>query len=255
MLEELRFNGAPVVVTGAGSGIGQAACEVFAELGATVVLVGRRAEALAQTAERLERAGAASFSFPADVGREEDVARLRDFIAARWDHLKAVVNNAGNNFRSSVHELTTEKWREILGVNLDGTFFVSRALLPLLLNSPGGAAIVNVASIFGVIGPAGFAPYAAAKGGVISLTRQMAVDYGARGVRVNAICPGPILTDRVAGYYKGREGDMEATAQAVVLGRFGKPREIADAIAFMASDAASYMNGATVMVDGGRTIR
>lgn len=255
MLDELRFGGAPVVVTGAGSGIGQATCEVFGELGATVVLVGRKLDALQRTAERLTSAGAQSVVFTADVSDEADVAKLRDFVAARWDHVKAVVNNAGNNLRSSVHELTTEKWREIVGVNLDGTFFVSRAFLPLLLRSAGGAAVVNVASIFGIIGPAGFAAYAAAKGGVIALTRQMAVDYGPQGVRVNSICPGPILTDRVAGYYKGREADMDVTAKAVVLGRFGRPSEIANTIAFMASNASSYMNGATVMVDGGRTIR
>lgn len=255
MLEELKFNGAPVVVTGAGSGIGQAASEVFGELGATLVLVGRRLEPLQQTAQRLRALGAESAVFAADVSNEDDVAKLRDFVTSRWDYVKAVVNNAGNNFRSSVHELSTEKWRELLGVNLDGTFFMSRAFLPLLLNAKGGAAIVNVASIFGVIGPAGFAPYAAAKGGVIALTRQMAVDYGAKGVRVNSICPGPILTERVAGYYKGREQDLDVTAKAVVLERFGTPREIGNAIAFMASGAASYMNGANVMVDGGRTIR
>lgn len=254
MLEELRFNGAPVVVTGAGSGIGQAACEVFGELGATLVLVGRTPQTLASTERRLAEAGVESVSFAADVSKEDDVARLRDFVAGRWDHVKAVVNNAGSNFRASVAELATEKWRELLGVNLDGTFFVSRAFIPMLLESKSGA-IVNVASIFGIMGPAGMAPYAAAKGGVISLTRQMAVDYGGKGLRVNAICPGPILTDRVAGYYKGREQDMDSTAQAVVLGRFGTPREIGNAIAFMASDAASYMNGATVVVDGGRTIR
>lgn len=255
MLEELKFGGAAVIVTGAGSGIGQATCEILGELGATVILVGRRPEPLQETAERMRRAGATSVALPADVSNEDDVARLRDAVAARWPYIKALVNNAGNNFRSSVAELSTEKWRELLGVNLEGTFFMSRAFLPLLLQAPDGAAIVNVASIFGVIGPAGYAPYAAAKGGVIALTRQMAVDYGPRGVRVNAISPGPILTERVAGYYKGRERDMEVTAKAVVLGRFGRPREIANTIAFLASDAASYMNGANVVVDGGRTIR
>jgi meso-butanediol dehydrogenase/(S,S)-butanediol dehydrogenase/diacetyl reductase len=227
----------------------------LAELGATLVLVGRRLEALHETAERLKPTGAASVTFAADVSDEDDVAKLHHFVAEHWPHVKALVNNAGNNFRASVGELTTEKWRELLGVNLDGTFFMSRAFLPLLLASKTGAAIVNVASIFGVIGPAGFAPYAAAKGGVISLTRQMAIDYGSQGVRVNAISPGPILTDRVAGYYKGREADLQVTASAVPLGRLGTPREIANAIAFMASDAATFMNGANVLVDGGRTVR
>lgn len=255
MLEELRFDGAPVVVTGAGSGIGRAVCDVLGELGATLVLVGRTRDRLVETAEGLKHLGARSEICVADVTKEDDVAKLRDAVAAKWQAIKALVNNAGNNFRSSVTELSTEKWREIVAVNLDSTFFVSRAFLPMLMNQPNGAAIVNVASIFGIMGPAGMPAYTAAKGGVISLTRQMAVDYGAKGVRVNAICPGPILTDRLAGYYKGREADMEAVANAVVLRRLGTPREIANTIAFMASDAASFMNGAAVVVDGGRTIR
>lgn len=255
MLDELKFAGAPVVVTGAGSGIGEATCDVLAELGATLILVGRNAATLERTAQRVAALGAQSLVVAADVSREDDVGRLRDAVAGRWSSVKALVNNAGINFRSTAGDLSAEKWREVLGVNLDGTFFVSRAFLPLLLAHAGGAAIVNVASIFGLIGPPGYAPYSAAKGGVISLTRQMAVDYGPRGVRVNSICPGPILTDRVAGYYQGREADLDATAKAVVLGRWGEPREIGNAIAFLASDASSYMNGAALVVDGGRTIR
>jgi NAD(P)-dependent dehydrogenase (short-subunit alcohol dehydrogenase family) len=106
-----------------------------------------------------------------------------------------------------------------------------------------------------LMGPAEMPVYAAAKGGVISLTRQLAVDYGAKGVRVNSVAPGPILTERVKGYYADGTRDMSVVAKAVVLGRMGDPREVANTIAFLASDAASYVHGATVVVDGGRTIR
>jgi NAD(P)-dependent dehydrogenase (short-subunit alcohol dehydrogenase family) len=253
VLDELRFGGAPVVVTGAGSGIGRATCEVLAELGASLVLVGRTRATLEQTAELLARFGVEATPIVADVSREEEVAALRERVEARWGAVKALVNNAGNNFRSPIERLAPEKWHELLDVNLTSIYLMTRAFLPLL--EAKGGAIVNVASIFGLMGPAEMPVYAAAKGGVIALTRQLAIDYGRRGVRVNAICPGPILTERVKGYYADGTRDIRPVAEAVALGRMGEPREVANAIAFMASDAASYLHGAAVVLDGGRTIR
>jgi meso-butanediol dehydrogenase/(S,S)-butanediol dehydrogenase/diacetyl reductase len=255
VLDELQFDGAPVVITGAGTGIGRAACQVFAELGASIVLVGRSRESLHGTAASLAASGVETMCVAADVSNEEDVARVRDAVANRWGTCRALVNNAGNNFRTPLAELSSDKWHELMGVNLTGVFYMTRALLPLLEAAGGKAAIVNVASIFGLIGPAEMPVYAAAKGGVISLTRQLAVDYGPKGVRVNSVSPGPILTERVKGYYADGTRDMSVIAQAVVLGRMGDPHEIANTIAFLASDAASYVHGATVVVDGGRTIR
>lgn len=254
MLAELRFEGAPVVVTGAGSGIGRAACEVFAELGAALVIVGRTRETLEETARLVAPSGVATEIVVADVTREDDVARLRETVASRWGTLKALVNNAGNNYRSPVTEIRPEKWRELIDVNLTSVYLTSSALLPLL-EAHGRAAMVNVSSIFGLIGPAEMPVYAAAKGGVVSLSRQLAVDYGRRGVRVNAVCPGPILTERVKGYYADGTRDIGVVANAVALGRMGEPREVGNAIAFLASDAASYVHGATFVIDGGRTIR
>ena len=253
MLENLRFDGAPVVVTGAGTGIGRAAAQVFAELGASLVLVGRSRESLEETACLLQ--GVETLCVSADVANEDDVARACAMVQQRWGTIRVLVNNAGNNFRTPLADLSTAKWRELLGVNLDGTFFMCRAFLPLLEGDGGRAAIVNVASIFGLMGPAEMPVYSAAKGGVISLSRQLAVDYGPRGVRVNTVCPGPILTERVRGYYADGTRDISLVARAVVLGRMGEPREIGNAIAFLGSDAASYVHGATVVVDGGRTIR
>ena len=254
MLQELRFHGAPVVITGAGSGIGRAAAEVFAELGASLVLVGRTRERLEETAALVAATRVETLCVAADVSNEDDVARIRADVATRWGSCRALVNNAGNNFRTPLAELSTAKWHELIGVNLDAVFYMSRAFMPLLQAAP-GAAIVNVASIFGLIGPAEMPVYAAAKGGVIALSRQLAVDYGRTGVRVNAVCPGPILTERVKGYYADGTRDIGVVANAVALGRMGEPREIGNTIAFLASDAASYVHGATVVVDGGRTIR
>jgi meso-butanediol dehydrogenase / (S,S)-butanediol dehydrogenase / diacetyl reductase len=255
LLLDLRFDGEPVVVTGAGTGIGRAACAIFAELGASVVLVGRSLAPLEETAELLKPAGVETLCLPADVASEDDVARVRDAVTERWGMCRALVNNAGNNFRTPLAELTTAKWRELMGVNLDGTFFMTRAFLPLLEAAGGRGAIVNVASIFGLMGPAEMPVYAAAKGGVISLTRQLAVDYGPKGVRVNSVCPGPVLTERVKGYYADGTRDISLVAKAVVLGRMGEPHEIGNTIAFLASSAASFVHGATIVVDGGRTIR
>jgi NAD(P)-dependent dehydrogenase (short-subunit alcohol dehydrogenase family) len=255
VLDELQFDGAPVVITGAGTGIGRAACQVFAELGASIVLVGRSQESLEGTAALVAASGVETMCIAADVSNEENVARVRDAVANRWGTCRALINNAGNNFRTLLGELSSDKWHELMGVNLHGVFYMTRAFLPLLEAAGGKAAIVNVASIFGLIGPAEMPAYAAAKGGVISLTRQLAVDYGPKGVRVNSVSPGPILTERVKGYYADGTRDMSAVAKAVVLGRMGDPREVANTIAFLASDAASYVHGATVVVDGGRTIR
>jgi NAD(P)-dependent dehydrogenase (short-subunit alcohol dehydrogenase family) len=254
VLQELRFDGAPIVITGAGSGIGRAAAEVFAELGASLVLVGRTLEHLEETAALLASACVETLCVAADVSNEDDVARVHAAVAERWSSCRALVNNAGNNLRTPLTELSSAKWHELMGVNLHGVFYMSRAFMPLL-KATKGAAIVNVASIFGLIGPAEMPVYAAAKGGVIALSRQLAVDYGMHGVRVNAVCPGPILTDRVKGYYADGTRDISVVANAVALGRMGEPREIGNAIAFLASDAASYVHGATVVVDGGRTIR
>jgi NAD(P)-dependent dehydrogenase (short-subunit alcohol dehydrogenase family) len=255
LLDELRFNGGVVVVTGAGTGIGRASCEAFAELGARLVLVGRTLATLRETEKRIAGRGADAVSIVADVTKETDVARLRDEVAERFGSVKALVNNAGNNFRASITELSPEKWHELIDVDLTSVYLMTRAFMPLLEAAAPGASIVNVASIFGLMGPAEMPVYSAAKGGVIALTRQLAVDYGRKGVRVNAICPGPILTERVRGYYADGKRDMSAVANAVVLGRMGEPGEIGNVIAFVASNAASYLHGASVVVDGGRTIR
>lgn len=255
MLAELRFDGAPVVVTGAGSGIGRAACLIFAELGASLVLVGRSLERLEATAALVAPGGEPPLCIAADVTDEAAVARVRDAVQARFGTCRALVNNAGTSDRAMLGELESDRWHAMIDVHLNGTFYMTRAFLPLLEAAGGRGAIVNVASIFGLMGPAAMPAYAAAKGAIIALTRQLAVDYGPRGVRVNSVNPGPILTERLAEGYADGTRDIRATAAAVVLGRLGEPREVGNAIAFLASDAASYVHGATVVVDGGRTIR
>lgn len=253
MLKQLQFNGEVVVVTGAGTGIGRAIAETLAELGATTVLVGRTQAKLDEVKSALNKNGAKSEAVAADVSKEADVARLADLVKQKWGRAKAIVNNAGNNFISPITDLSTEKWHELIAVDLDSIFYMCRAFIPLLLETK-NPSILNVASSFGHIGNPHMPVYCAAKGGVVSLTRQLAVDYGSKGLRVNSLCPGPTLSPRVKGYFDSGKTDPAPTLQKVMLARFAECDEIANVAAFLVSDAASYVHGASILVDGGQTI-
>ena len=253
MLRKLQFNGEVVVVTGAGTGIGRATAEALAECGATTVLVGRTKEKLDEVKVALQKNGASAESFAADVSKEEDVARLSKFVEDRFGRAKAVVNNAGNNFIAPIADLPSEKWHELIAVDLDSVYYMCRAFIPLLLKAE-KPAILNVASTFAHIGHPNMPVYCAAKGGVVSLTRQIAVDYGKQGLRVNSLCPGPTLSPRVRGYFDSGKADPTSTLAMVMLGRFGECDEIGNVAAFLVSDAASFVHGASILVDGGQTI-
>ena len=249
----MQFNGEAVVVTGAAGGIGRATAEALAELGATVVLAGRTKATLDEVKAALDKTGANSAVCVTDVSKEEDVERLAKFVEQEFGRAKAIVNNAGNNFISAVSSLSTEKWRELIAVDLDSIFFMCRAFIPLLLKAD-KPSILNVASTFAHIGNPEMPVYCAAKGGVVSLSRQLAVDYGGKGLRVNSICPGPTLSPRVRGYFEAGKADPSGTLQKVMLGRFAECDEIGNVAAFLVSDAASFVHGASILVDGGQTI-
>jgi NAD(P)-dependent dehydrogenase (short-subunit alcohol dehydrogenase family) len=253
MLNDLRFNSEPVIVTGGGSGIGQACCEALGELGATVIAVGRTEAKLKETEALLRGKGAQCAWFVADVGEEAQVESLRGEVERRWGHVKAVINNAGDNFVKPIDELTTESWRKIVTVDLDSVFYMCRAFIPLLLKAP-KPSMLNVASTFAIIGSAKMPVYCAAKGGVVSLTRQLAVDYGPKGLRVNSLCPGPTLSPRVKGYFDRGLVPRAPVEEMVLLKRLAECHEIANVAAFLVSDAASFVHGTAVVVDGGQTI-
>lgn len=253
MLNQLQFDGEVVVITGGGQGIGRATADALAELGACLVIAERNGEQLEAAAAEIRKSGAECVPVVTDVTNEADVAALAALVEKRWGRAKALVNNAGNNFRTPLAELPTEKWREIMNVNLDGVFYMCRAFIPLLLKAD-GPSIVNVASTFGVVGNPQMPVYCASKGAVVNLTRQLAIDYGPKGLRVNSVCPGPTLSPRLKGYIDKGLTSAAVLSQQVKLGRLGECSEIANVIAFLASDAASYVNGATVVVDGGQTI-
>ncbi len=253
MLSKLKMQGEAVVVTGGGAGIGKAAAAALCEMGATSVIVGRTEATLKETQSEFLARGWKCETFVADISREEDVSRLSKWAASTFAEVKAVVNNAGNNFSSPIHELPTERWRELMATNLDSVYFMCRDFIPLLLKSK-RPSIVNVASTFGVIGNAKMPVYCATKGGVVNLTRQLAIDYGAQGLRVNSVCPGSTLSPRYKGYIDKGLVKMDAVNARIMLGRPAECEEIGDVIAFLVSDAASFVTGATMLVDGGQTI-
>jgi meso-butanediol dehydrogenase/(S,S)-butanediol dehydrogenase/diacetyl reductase len=243
-----RFDGKVAIVTGAGSGIGAAVAARLADEGASVVLCGRREATLHEIAARLPAGRALVHA--ADVTIEAQVTALIDAAVARFGRLDVVANNAGLFEGGTVMEATTDHWRRVMATNLDAAFFVSRAAIPHLLKTRG--AIVNTSSVSGLGGEWGAAAYVAAKGALNNLTQSMALDLARSGVRVNAVCPTMTATPMTASMSSQPEL-MAKFRDRIPLGRAADPKEIAAAIAFLASDDASFITGVNLPVDGGIT--
>jgi len=238
-----RYVDRVVLVTGAGNGIGKATAYRLAEEGAQLVLTDRDEPSLQAVAAEL---GATAHVM--DVSREEDWAR----VAAAVERLDVVVNNAGFSHVAMVTDYAVEDWRALHETDLMGVFLGMKHTIPVLRGSS-APAIVNVASTMGLMGFPHIPAYSAAKGGVIALTRQVAFDYAADGIRVNAVCPGPTKTERLAGIVASGDVDESVLIGNVPLGRWAQPSEVASVIAFLGSEDASYVTGHMLVVDGGQT--
>ena len=242
------FTGRVVIVTGGGSGIGAATAHHFAADGATVVIIGRTRSKLEKVVSDAPM-GSTVISRVGDVSNEEEITWLVDAVAQDHGRLDTLVNNAGTcEPLGSIEDIDAAGWRHVMSTDVDGVFFASRAALPHLRAVSGS--IVNVGSASGLGGDWGLAAYDAAKGAVTNLTNAMALDHGAHGVRVNAVHPSMITTDMTAGFLQSEE-IVSVALNRVPMHRFGDPAETASVIAFLASSAASYVNGAHIRVDGG----
>lgn len=243
------------IVTGAASGIGRAAVELFAAEGALVVAADVIDGAGQALADDVSRNGHTCSYVHADVSRESDVEAMVHLALAQYGRLDVLFNNAGIEGDSApTADATLENWERVIGINLRGAFLGCKYGIQAMLRT-GGGAIVNTASVAGLVGFAGIPAYAASKGGVVQLTRTAALEYATQGVRVNCVCPGVIDTPMVQRFTRG---DPTAAAQMAAMqpvGRMGQAREVAQLALFLASDRASFITGAAIPVDGGYVAR
>jgi NAD(P)-dependent dehydrogenase (short-subunit alcohol dehydrogenase family) len=248
----MRSNNKVAVITGAGSGIGRITAQTFAREGALVVAADINLESASQTLQTINADGGAGCAEGVDVADPASVQKLLNSVLASFSRVDILVNNAAIEIDKTIEHTTFEEWNREVGVNLGGVFLCSKYFLPELKKTKGN--IINLSSVNGFFVEPNCAAYCATKGGVIALTKAMAIDHGKDGVRVNCICPGYIDTGLAEGYFRSHADPAAARAAAGklhALGRIGQPAEVARVAVFLASDEASFMTGAVVVVDGG----
>lgn len=254
-----KLDGKVALITGAGSGIGRATAELFAAEGAALAVLDLRAEAAEETVAKIEAVGGRAVALVANVAVAAEVQAAVASAVSALGRLDVLYNNAGVDSRGSVADATEDDWDRAFAVNAKGTFLLSRAAVPHLIEA-GGGSIINQGSVAAVVGVPNFASYCAAKGAVVALTRSMAVDLAAHRIRVNVICPGTVYTPLMEPMLRARgDGDLAAGLAKTLLkypiGRLGTPGEIARVALFLACDDASFLTGSTLTADGGMTVQ
>ncbi len=245
-LSAFRLDDSVVVLTGASSGLGVGFARALAAAGADLVLAARRLDRLEELAPSLREAGARVVTVAADVSSPDDCAKVAAAAGEEFGRVDVLVNNAGVGTVVPASRETPESFRQVIDVNLSGTFWMAQACAPLM---PPGSAIINVASVLALVAPRfPQAAYAASKAGVLGLTRDLAQEWsGRKGIRVNALCPGYFESEMT----EGEDALQELVRTESMLGRFGEQAELDSALIFLASSASGYMTGASLVVDGG----
>lgn len=248
------MKGKVVIVTGGSSGMGKYMARKFVNEGANVVITGRDEEKLRKAKlELLENAVGKVETFIMDVRNPEDVERMVKETIATFGTIDHLINNAAGNFVVRAEDLSINGWKSVIDIVLNGTFYCSHAVADYWIKEKKKGTILNMVATYAWDAGAGVVHSAAAKAGVLSMTRTLAVEWGSRyGIRVNAIAPGPIERTGGADKLMGSSEMVERTKQSIPLGRFGKPEEIAELAYFISSEKASFMNGEVVTLDGGQ---
>lgn len=249
----MRLQGKVVIVTGGGTGIGRGIATIFAKEGAIVVVCGRRPEPLNETVGIIKQNNGNALSFSIDVSSFEQVQNMVQKVIEQFGKIDILVNCAGVYLAHDALSASEEEWNTVMQIDLKGVWLSSKAVLPQMLKQ-GSGKIVNIASIAGIIGFEQSAAYCAAKGAVVNLTREMGLDYAAKGVNINAIAPGVIDTDMTKAFLTD-EASKKSFLEKTPKGRIGKPEDIAYAALYLASDEADFVVGQTLPVDGGWTVR
>jgi len=247
--------GKVTIVTGGGTGIGESIAKEFAARGATVLIASRNAEHLGPVRDAIRKAGGRCEMAICDVRQADQCDAMVEAAVKAFGRLDVLINNHGASITTPSLDLSPNGWRAVVGINLDGVFFCARAAARQFIKQGDGGCIINISSTAGVHGSPTMLPYGAAKAGVINLTVSHAGEWGSHGIRVNCIVPGPIDTEGAAPRVWPNPKVKEMVRKSRALGRFGRVDEIALPCLFLASEAASYVNGASLIVDGGTAPR
>jgi NAD(P)-dependent dehydrogenase (short-subunit alcohol dehydrogenase family) len=249
----MKLKNKVALITGGSLGLGKETAILFAKEGAKVIITGRTEKTLKKTVEEAKKEGVHLDHLVSDVAEEEDCKEAVDHVVNKYGRIDILFNNAGILYTGTTHETPTEIWDKTFAVNARGTYLMSKYAIPHMLKQ-GKGCIINNSSILGLKAVPGVAAYNATKGAVTQLTRSMALEYSSKGIRVNAICPGTIVTPMVEGLFE-QFGDKKSAEELFKsfhpIGRLGRPEEIAHAVLFLCDDSVEFMTGSMLSVDGG----